>query len=285
MNRPKRILIIGLFLIIWNVIKMFLKVPQAIFGNDFPLIFKILSIVSISSILYIFIGIYLLLNKNWARICYLIIAPSFLIWNIIGGYHRVGNAVFLDYTPSIIITTSFIILLISKRARLWFQNYSMSSKANTLTIPNLTKNITKDYYTQSLWDSLFIITFRWMGYIPITLILLSILEFLLTLFLNWVVSLSWLFIIIVMLFLGSETIIAYFFIYHYSLILGNKIICPKPNMGSIIFVLPFAISSIYYTVNIFQLSQSLFFKFIVVLIRIITFIILFFTILKCYDDD
>ena len=121
MKRPMRIALIGWFLIVWNSFLMLAYIPHALYGLNHPMPIAIFRALSSTCIFFVIIGFAMLRQKNWARISYIIVAPLTLGLNLVLGCFRLGIDNVYDRIPSIIVTATFMSLLLSRRARTWFK--------------------------------------------------------------------------------------------------------------------------------------------------------------------
>ena len=76
--------------------------------------------ISLSGVFFVTVGVAMLRNKNWGRLAYLIVAPLLLGINLVSGTFRLGIENLYDRIPSIIVTGTFMTLLLSSPARTWF---------------------------------------------------------------------------------------------------------------------------------------------------------------------
>ena len=116
MKRPKRITVIGWFLIVWNSFLTLAYIPQALLTLAY-----IPQALSPTRVFFIVAGLAMLRQKNWARLAYLIVAPVTLCLNLILGCFRLGIDNVYDLVPSIIVTVAFMSLLLTRRAKEWFK--------------------------------------------------------------------------------------------------------------------------------------------------------------------
>ena len=115
------------------------------------------------------------------------------------------------------------------------------------------------------WQGGFGLFIRWISFIPVSAILTGLIEFLVVLFFNWLfmsglASLAKTLIIVIIIFGGSGILVAIPFIvmaYYGSIILGNKLICPKPRVGVIIYGTLYALNCFQHTVGIFRSNGGL----------------------------
>lgn len=120
-RRPKRITVIGWFLIVWNSFLILAYIPQALYGLDMAMPEALFRSLSPTRIFFVVAGVAMLRQKNWARLAYLIVAPLTLGLNLVLGCFRLGIDNVYDRVPSIIVTAIFMYLLLSRRAGTWFK--------------------------------------------------------------------------------------------------------------------------------------------------------------------
>ena len=76
-------------------------------------------------------------QKNWARLAYFIVAPLTLGLNLVLGCLRLGVDNIYDRIPSIIVTSTFVALLLSRKSRDWFkESRQVATKPSDNPIPN-----------------------------------------------------------------------------------------------------------------------------------------------------
>ncbi len=121
MYRPKRITLIGWFLIIWNSFLTLSYVPQAYFGLSMSFTDALIQAINPIYIFFIIIGVALLLRKNWARVLYIVVAPLLLTIDFIFGYYQMGLEGVLDLLPALIIRTMIVLMLESHCSKKWFK--------------------------------------------------------------------------------------------------------------------------------------------------------------------
>jgi len=131
MKRPKRIAVIGWFLVFWNLILILARIPQALYALDMPIPVALLYALSPTRVFFIAIGVAILLQRNWARLTYIFIAPIQLGVNLIAGCYRIGIENVYDRIPSIIVTVTFVSLLLSRSAKEWFNHTCQNPLALT----------------------------------------------------------------------------------------------------------------------------------------------------------
>lgn len=118
MKRPVFVWIVSLSLISFNLIGIFLHLFGIFVVRDNNIIEHVLVIGS--SLFFILVAAAIFACQNWARWIYLIVAPWRLFVNIVLGCLRIGVENLYDRIPSAVVTTVFVIMLLSPSVRTWF---------------------------------------------------------------------------------------------------------------------------------------------------------------------
>ena len=141
-GRPKRVTLIGTFLILWNGFMIWVRYINLPLQYNLPRSLTLLMAFTSIYSLFAILGIALLFRKRWARIAYLTLAPTSLGLNLVLGCFRLGVENIYDRIPSIIVTSTLMALLLSQRSKEWFNISSPKSKGHLDEEPEQAANST-----------------------------------------------------------------------------------------------------------------------------------------------